>query len=100
MADQTVNTIILTETYNAGYELLEVRTGHGLRPIYRTGKAPSDTLDAVKKEALDVLQKAFGEDGERKRSNLLAVKARIDRAWEDGGASRRDVGILVDSFTN
>ncbi|KAJ8469425.1 hypothetical protein ONZ51_g8997 [Trametes cubensis] len=98
MADQTVNTIILTETYNAGYELLEVRTGHGLRPIYRTGKAPSDTLSAVKKEALDVLQKAFGEDGEQKRSNLLAVKARIDRAWEDGGASRRDVGILVDSF--
>ncbi|KAI0329394.1 UDP-Glycosyltransferase/glycogen phosphorylase [Cubamyces sp. BRFM 1775] len=100
MADQSVNTIMLTETYDAGYELLEVRSGHGLRPICRTGKAPTGTLEAIKTEATQVLQKAFGEDGKRKRANLLAVKARIDRAWEEGGASRRDVETFVDSFTD
>ncbi|KAH9892622.1 hypothetical protein C8Q73DRAFT_791653 [Cubamyces lactineus] len=56
MADQAVNKIMLTDTYDAGYELLEVHTGHGrVRPIYRTGKTPMGTLEAIKKEAMEVL---------------------------------------------
>ena len=46
-----------------GYELLEVRTGHGLKPIYRTGYTPKGTIEAIQAEARDVLTKAFGADG-------------------------------------
>ncbi|PIL36220.1 hypothetical protein GSI_01881 [Ganoderma sinense ZZ0214-1] len=58
------NTIHLTKILDTGYELLEVRTGHGLRPIYRNGKTPSGTVEAVKAEVTDVLKRAFGEEGE------------------------------------
>ncbi|KAI0630403.1 UDP-Glycosyltransferase/glycogen phosphorylase [Trametes polyzona] len=98
LGDQPVNAILLAERYEAAYELLEVRTGDGLRPVFRTGRAPAGTLDAVRAEARDVLARAFGEDGARKRARLRALKARLDKAWEDGGASRRDVEAFLDSL--
>ncbi|KAI0775764.1 UDP-Glycosyltransferase/glycogen phosphorylase [Trametes elegans] len=99
LGDQPVNTIHLTETLDAGFELLEVRTGNGLRPIYRTGKTPTGTIDAVKAEAQDVLTRAFGEEGKRKREKLLAVKEKLDKAWTTDGASRRDVEAFLDSLS-
>ncbi|KAI0823685.1 UDP-Glycosyltransferase/glycogen phosphorylase [Trametes gibbosa] len=98
LGDQPVNTIVLTETYGAGYELREVRTGEGLRPIFRTGLAPTGTIDAVRAEARDVLQRAFGEDGKARRAKLLALKAKLDRSWEAGGASRTDVEAFLDTL--
>lgn len=90
-----MNTIVLTETHQVAYELLEVRTGQGLRPIFRTGKAPTGTLDAVRAEARDVLARAFGEDGAQRRARLLALKERVDKEWEEGGASRKDVEAFI-----
>ena len=100
LGDQPANAIHLTETLDAGYELLEVRTGHGLRPIYRNGKTPSGTLEAVRAEAEDVLRRAFGEEGKAKRDRLLAVKERLDAAWEEGGASRRDAEAFLDAISS
>ncbi|KAI0675345.1 UDP-Glycosyltransferase/glycogen phosphorylase [Trametes maxima] len=100
LGDQPVNTILLSETLDAAYELLEVRTGNGLRTIYRTGKAPTGTLDAIREEARSVLGKAFGEDGKRKRANLLTIKARLDKAWVDGGVAKRDVEAFLDSVSD
>ncbi|KAH9858671.1 UDP-Glycosyltransferase/glycogen phosphorylase [Lenzites betulinus] len=98
LGDQPVNTIVLTETYGAGYELLEVRTGEGLRPIFRSDYTPTGTLDAVRAEARDVLQRAFGEDGVGRRAKMLALKARVDKAWEKGGASHTDVEAFLDTL--
>ena len=50
-ADQPLNAMHITENLDIAYELLEVRTGPGLKPVHRTGKAPVGTLDAVRAEA-------------------------------------------------
>ena len=84
-ADQPTNAIHLTENLDIAYELLEVRTGQGLKPIYRTGKAPTGTLDAVREEAHCVFEQAFGEDGEHKRSKIQCLQESFADAWKEEG---------------
>ncbi|KAI0716582.1 UDP-Glycosyltransferase/glycogen phosphorylase [Earliella scabrosa] len=96
--DQEFNALLISETLQIGYELLEVRTGNGLKPIYRTGYVPKGTVDAVKAEARDVFKKAFGEDGAKKRARLEAVRKGVRGEWEEGGASLRDVSAFLDSL--
>ena len=96
--DQEFNALLISETLQIGYELLEVRTGNGLKPIYRTGYAPKGTVDAVKAEVRDVFKKAFGEDGAKKRARLEAVRRGVTGEWEEGGASLRDVSAFLDSL--
>ena len=81
-----------------GYELLEVRTGLGLKPILRYGRAPTGTVDAVKAEARDVLARAFGEEGAEKRAKLEALQKSVLSEWETGGTSRADVTAFLDSL--
>ncbi|OBZ67123.1 Anthocyanidin 3-O-glucosyltransferase [Grifola frondosa] len=75
----------LTHNLDAAYELIEVRTGKGLLPILRTGYTPIGTPEAVRNEAKDVLTKAFGEDGERKRAKLQALKKALAESWAEDG---------------
>ncbi|KAI8972907.1 UDP-Glycosyltransferase/glycogen phosphorylase [Trametes punicea] len=95
--DGALNAVHLTDTQKCAYELLEVRTGHGVRRVYRTGARPEGTLDAIRAEAHDVLQRAFGEDGEKKRERASQMKARFAAAWpRTRGAERRDADDGVD----
>lgn len=94
-ADQPANAVNLTVNHDVAYELLEVRTGNGLKPILRTGKAPLGTLDAMKAEAREVLDKAFGEDGARKRANVKKLQKKIDSAWDKGGSADVDMGRFL-----
>ena len=96
--DQPLNAILCAEKHETSYELLEVRSGHGLRPICRTGYTPSGTIDAVKAEARDVLTNAFGKDGAAKRERLQALRKAVLGEWEEGGASRRDVEAFLNSL--
>ena len=98
-ADQPINTIHLTENLDVAYELLEVRTGEGLKPLYRTGQAPAGTLDAVRAETITVLENAFGEDGARKRANIQKLKEASLGLWDEGGASRLAAEQLLDSLS-
>ena len=75
-----------------------MRTGHGLGPIYRNDRKPVGTIDAVKAEAREVLGKAFGEDGAKKRERLQAVSKAMNGEWEDGGSSKRDMLTFLDSL--
>ena len=95
--DQPLNAILCTEQHKVGYELLEVRTGAGLKPILRTGFTPTGTLDAVRAEARDALGKAFGEDGKEKRRNMEALQGKVLAEWDEGGAARRDAEAFLDS---
>ena len=45
----------------------------GAGKIYRTGRALVTTVDAVKEEMRDVLERAYGEEGARKCANLLSA---------------------------
>ncbi|OJT08829.1 UDP-glycosyltransferase 84A1 [Trametes pubescens] len=103
VGDGALNAIHLADTLKCAYELLEVRTGHGLERIYRTGARALGTRDALRAEALQVLASAFGEDGARKRANVRKMQARFDGVWagEGGGgesvrateAFLRDLGL-------
>ena len=77
-ADQPHNSVHVTETLGIGYELLEVRSGHGLKPIFRTGYTPQGTIDALKREAREVLGKAFGEDGKEKRERIRRLREDVE----------------------
>ncbi|KAL7281194.1 hypothetical protein ACG7TL_004502 [Trametes sanguinea] len=90
-ADQPLNAVRISEVLEIGYELLEVRTGHGTHPLHRNGRKPIGTIDALKAEAKEVLTRAFGEDGARKREELLPLTNAFKREWEEGGASLKDV---------
>ena len=95
--DQPLNAVHVTDTLQIGYELLEVRSGHGLKRIYRNGYTPEGTLETVQAEAREVLAKAFGQDGAEKRKRLEGLRKTIIREWEDG-MSKRDVTAFVDSI--
>ena len=48
-------------------------------------RAPEGTLEAVRKEALEVFTKARGVDGMEKRRNAQRLKEEFAAVWEDGG---------------
>ncbi|KAI0356299.1 UDP-Glycosyltransferase/glycogen phosphorylase [Trametes cingulata] len=98
IADQPLNAIHMSEKLQIAYELIEVRSGGGLKPIYRNGRTPKGTIEALKEEVRDVLLKAFGEDGAKKRERLLALREQVIHEWEEGGASLRDVTAFLDSL--
>ncbi|KAI0649586.1 UDP-Glycosyltransferase/glycogen phosphorylase [Trametes meyenii] len=97
-ADQAPNAVYLTDTLRVAYELLEVRHGTGLGPIFRTGVQPSGTLDAVRVELQGVLAQAFGDDGEAKRARVKSLGTTLGSAWADGGAAKREVEELLDAL--
>ncbi|EMD37929.1 glycosyltransferase family 1 protein [Gelatoporia subvermispora B] len=98
-ADQPTNAVHLTDNLDVAYELIEVRTGeHGLKPIYRTGRVPVGTVEAMQTEAKDILAKAFGEDGARKRANMKRLQLSVVESWHDNGPSARALEELMESL--
>ena len=91
-----MNTIHMTDNMNVAYELTEVRTGHGLKPIYRTGKVPIATLAAIREETERVLSLALGKDGEQKRTNARSIRDKAKTLWKKGGASYTELQSFLD----
>ncbi|KAJ3554961.1 hypothetical protein NM688_g2831 [Phlebia brevispora] len=98
-ADQPVNAMYLTENLDVAYELFEVRTGHGLKPICRTGRTPKGTLDAVRQEANQVLDLAFGEDGKEKQAKIKKLQGRFAQAWEEQGPAQLALERFIDNIS-
>ncbi len=73
---------------------MEVRNTEGLKPIYRTGKVHTGTIEAARKEAHRVLGNAFGEDGAKKRAKAVELQAAFENVWTKGGSSR----LALDEF--
>ncbi|OSD03897.1 glycosyltransferase family 1 protein [Trametes coccinea BRFM310] len=97
-ADQPLNALRISEVLKIGYELIEVRTGHGTHPLHRNGRKPVCTIEAVKAEAKAVLTRAFDEDGAKKRERVLALTRAFEQEWAEGGASWKDVNAFLDSI--
>ncbi|OJT07325.1 Anthocyanidin 3-O-glucosyltransferase 5 [Trametes pubescens] len=97
-ADQPLNAVYLSEELNVAYELIEVRNGCGLGKIYRNGRTPVGTIDAVKEEMRGVLDQAFGADGAEKRARLQVLRKKLQVAWNEDGIARREVGSFLDDF--
>jgi len=97
-ADQGSNAAHISGNLDIGYELFEIRSGPGLLPVYRLGRAPVGTVDAVRAEAAATLDKAFGEDGKRKRANVKKLQESVLSAWSADGPSTRELQIMADSL--
>ncbi|PAV19564.1 UDP-Glycosyltransferase glycogen phosphorylase [Pyrrhoderma noxium] len=99
-ADQPGNAANVSVIHNAGYELYEVRNGLGLRPLHRLGdKAPEGTVEAVRREIREVLDKARGEDGKIKRENAQKISVKFSEMWDsENGSGWKDLKKIVEGL--
>ncbi|KAL5522564.1 hypothetical protein ACEPAG_8581 [Sanghuangporus baumii] len=96
-ADQPVNAVYIASVLNAGYELFEVRTDAGLRPIHRLGdRKPEGTVEAVRREFTDILEKMKGEDGAVKRANARKLQGGFAKLWAADGDNWKEIKKITD----
>ncbi|GLB39041.1 putative UDP-glucoronosyl and UDP-glucosyl transferase [Lyophyllum shimeji] len=87
--DQPTAAAHLTENLEVAFELTEVRTANGLKPIHRlNGRTPKGTREAVGVEIRSVFDRCRGKEGEELRENAERLKRELGAAWEDGGAAK------------
>lgn len=97
-ADEPTNAAHLSHNLDVAYELIEVRTGLGLKPILRSGKVPIGSVEAVREEAASVLENAFLIDGERKRTNIKILRDAVLASWAEDGSAKLSMDALVESL--
>ncbi|KAJ6627995.1 hypothetical protein B0H10DRAFT_320429 [Mycena sp. CBHHK59/15] len=88
--DQPFLAILVEQVFECGYELAEVRRGHGMH-TRGNGTEPEGTLEAVALEAREVLRKAFFDEADRKAKGdaAAALSRKLRAAWgQDGPASK------------
>jgi len=84
--DQPGTSAYLTLMMDVAFELVEVRTGLGLRPLHR-GVRPTGTDKAVAAEMRHLLEHLVcGDEWQRKRRNAQAGRDKFDGHWYKGGA--------------
>ncbi|EJF59604.1 UDP-Glycosyltransferase/glycogen phosphorylase [Dichomitus squalens LYAD-421 SS1] len=98
VGDEALNAIYIVDTLKIGYELLQIRTGHGLKRIYRTGVRPEGTPEAIRAETMVVLRRAFGQDGAKLRGNVECLRQKLKDMWEQGGESQQAALAFVGSL--
>ena len=56
-----MNALTLVNSLNVAYELFELRSGSGLRPIHRLGdRAPEGTVESARREFSEILASTRG----------------------------------------
>jgi len=80
------------------FELIEVRTGEGLKPLLRNGRAPSGTLRAVRNEMEEIIGECRGEKGKKLRRNAIKLRIAFKEAWEEEGSAKQDLTSLLNCF--
>ncbi|GJJ13424.1 hypothetical protein Clacol_007678 [Clathrus columnatus] len=96
-AEQPGNAAYITLVLGIAYEIVEGRSGPGLKPMYR-GIQPQGTLEALEKEAHGILDKAFGDDGKKKRENIRVLRDKVRAGLVEGGDSFVDFARLVRDY--
>jgi hypothetical protein len=89
--DQPAAAVHLTENLNVAFELYQVRTGNGLKPLARNGLAAEGTREAVGIEIQQTIDLRRSEKGQVMRSNVEQLKVKFVRAWEDDGIARQEI---------
>lgn len=98
-AEQPGNAAYMSVTLNIAYEIVEARSGVGLKPMYR-GLHPKGTVEALLEEIKTHLKNAFGEDGKRKRENIQVLKDKLRASLEKGGDSTVNLAKFVEDYLN
>ena len=87
LADQPVAAAHVTENLHASFELFQVRSGEGLKPIYRNGVTPAGSREAVGIEVRQTIDLCRSEKGQEIRSNAEKLKVKFAKAWEEDGVN-------------
>ena len=98
--DQPVLSVQAAYTLRVAFELVEVRTGHGLKPLHRLrGRKPEGTRVAVGREMCEVIDATRAEAGQELRKNAEIVKAEMQKSWDKGGSAKKELRLLLEKAT-
>ncbi|KAF5368678.1 hypothetical protein D9757_010226 [Collybiopsis confluens] len=102
-ADQPYNAA-RTCQLDAGFELIEVRTGEvGTQKPYRfkdSSHPPSFTVSAAREEFKLLLQRIDGEEGRVVRSNFERLGGLMDETWNKGCEARENLESFLRRFVD
>jgi hypothetical protein len=87
-ADQPAAARNLQENLKVAFELIEVRTGLGLKALHGSGRIPRGTREAVGIEIREIIDQCRGEMGEEKRRNVEGLRLQFSSAWNEEGVAR------------
>ena len=99
VADQPTSAAHLTENLNVAFELFQVRTGDGLKPLARNGLAAEGTREAVGIEIRQTIDLCRSEKGQAMRSNAEQIKMKFVKAWEDDGTARQEIRKFIHKYS-
>ena len=99
-ADQPAAAAHLSENLNVAFELYQVRTGDGLKPLARNGLAAEGTREAVGNEIRQIIDLCRSEKGRVMRSNAEKIKEKFAKAWEDDGAARQEIRNFLHKYAS
>jgi len=88
----------MSETLNVAFELIEVRTGLGVKPIYGSGRIPRGTREAIGSEIREIIDKCRGEVGKEKRRNAQRLKGEFAKAWREDGTARAALRAFLEKY--
>ena len=98
LGDQPVAAAHVSENLHAGVELFQVRSGKGLKPIYRNGLTPAGSREAVGIEVRQTIDLCRSEKGQEIRSNAEKLKVKFAEAWEEDGVARQEIRSFLDKY--
>jgi hypothetical protein len=99
-ADQPAAAAHLTENLNVAFELYQVRTGDGLKPLARNGLAAEGTRKAVGIEIRQTIDLCRSGKGQLMRSNAEQLKVKFAKAWEEDGTARQEIRKVLHKYTS
>ena len=91
IGDQPFAAAHITENLHAGFELFQVRSGKGLKPIYRNGLTPVGSREAVGIEVRQTIDLCRSEKGREVRRNAEKLKVKFAKAWEEDGVASQEI---------
>ena len=97
--DGPVHAVYLSERLNVAFELLQVRTGDGLKALARNGFAAEGTREAVGIEIRQTIDLCRSEKGQKMRSNAEQLKVKFAQTWEEDGIARQEIRKFLHKYT-
>ena len=98
LVDQPVAAAHVTENLHASFELFQVRSGEGLKPLQRNGITPAGSREAVGVEVRQTIDLCRSKKGQEVRSNAEKLKVEFAKAWEEDGPARQEIRKFLHKY--
>ena len=98
-ADQPAAAAHITENLNVAFELFQVRTGDGLKPMHRNGLTPQGTREAVGIEIRQTIDLCRSKKGQEMRNDAEKFRVKFSKAWEEDGIARQEIRKFLHSLS-